>query len=92
MVRVRLVVSGRVPGVWYRASTQAEARRLGLTGWVRNLLDGGVEVEAQGPVARVEALIAWCREGPGLARVLEVARSELAVVAGETGFEVQRTS
>ncbi len=92
MVRVRLVVSGRVQGVWYRASTQAEARRLGLTGWVRNLLDGGVEVEAQGPVARVEALIAWCREGPGLARVLEVARSELAVVAGETGFEVQRTS
>ena len=91
MVRVRLLVSGQVQGVWYRASTQAEAQRLALTGWVRNRLDGRVEAEAQGTAAQVEALVTWCHEGPRLARVLQVERTPLDAVAGETGFEVRRT-
>jgi acylphosphatase len=74
--RVHAFVAGRVQGVWFRGSTRAEAKRLGLTGWVRNLLDGRVELVAEGPEERVEALVAWCRHGPPHARVddLEVIR------------------
>ncbi len=77
LVRVYLLVSGRVQGVAFRASTVDEARRLGVRGWVRNLADGRVEAEAEGERARVEALVAWCRRGPPLARVegVEVAWS-----------------
>jgi acylphosphatase len=62
-------VHGRVQGVWYRAATADEARRLGLGGAVSNLPDGSVEVVASGPRAALERLIAWCRRGPPLARV-----------------------
>jgi acylphosphatase len=68
-VRVHLLVSGRVQGVAFRAYTEDEARRLGVTGWVRNLPDGRVEAEAEGERAFVEALVAWCRRGPPAARV-----------------------
>jgi len=68
----RWVVSGRVQGVWYRASTREKALPLGLAGWVRNLPDGGVEVFAEGPKAKVEELIAWCRQGPSFADVRSV--------------------
>ena len=65
-------VAGRVQGVYYRASTQEQARALGLRGWVRNLPDGRVELRAQGTRGRVEALLAWCRKGPPSARVASV--------------------
>jgi acylphosphatase len=90
VTRARLRVDGRVQGVGYRASTRHEARRLGLTGWVKNLADGAVEVEAQGPADAVAALEAWCRRGPSLARVTGVARTEVAAVDGEGGFEITR--
>jgi acylphosphatase len=70
--RVRLVARGRVQGVFYRASTREQARALGLTGWVRNLPDGSVEVLAEGPRERLERLVAWCRQGPPAARVSAV--------------------
>ena len=73
----------------YRASTVFEARGLGLTGWVRNLPDGSVELEAQGADAQVEALLAWCAHGPPAARVTGVNIDEIAVVAHEREF-VQR--
>ncbi len=69
MKRVHAWISGRVQGVFYRASTHEEARRLGLTGWVRNLPDGRVEVVAEGPDEAVDALLRWCRQGPPAARV-----------------------
>jgi acylphosphatase len=71
--RVHLLVSGVVQGVAFRAYTVDEARRLGLAGWVRNLADGRVEVEAEGERAALEALVAFCRRGPPAAQVDDVA-------------------
>ncbi len=71
-VRVHLVVSGRVQGVAFRAYTEDEARRLGVSDWVRNLPDGRVEVEAEGERAALEKLVAFCRRGPPAARVDDV--------------------
>ncbi len=65
-------VTGRVQGVFFRASTQREARRLGVTGFARNLSDGSVEVLACGETAAVAALKAWLLRGPPDARVAEV--------------------
>jgi acylphosphatase len=65
-------VRGRVQGVGYRASTAYEARRLGLSGWVRNRPDGTVEVAARGDGAAVDALIGWLAQGPRGARVTGV--------------------
>ena len=62
--RVHLFISGRVQGVWFRASTQRKAGSLGLTGWVRNLPDGRVEVHAAGNRARLVAFADWCKQGP----------------------------
>lgn len=71
-VRVQLVVSGRVQGVFFRASAQAEALRLGLLGEVRNLPGGEVEAVAEGERWRVDEFIAWCRRGPPAAHVDDV--------------------
>ncbi|HEV7558042.1 MAG TPA: acylphosphatase, partial [Kofleriaceae bacterium] len=70
--RVRAIVTGRVQGVSYRASTVFEARRLGLSGWVRNCNDGTVELECEGDGARVATLLAWCERGPAGAVVTRV--------------------
>jgi acylphosphatase len=67
--RVRLKIAGRVQGVYYRASTVQQAQSLGLTGWVMNCSDGSVEAVAEGAQSKLEALIAWCRQGPQGARV-----------------------
>ncbi len=71
-VRVNLRISGLVQGVFYRASARDEALALGLKGWVRNLLNGDVEAEVEGPEDDVERFIDWCRQGPPGARVEEV--------------------
>jgi acylphosphatase len=89
MRRVRAIVTGRVQGVAYRASTVHEARGHGLTGWVRNRPDGAVELEAQGSEAAVAGLLAWCAHGPPAARVTGVAAEDLQLLTDERGF-VQR--
>lgn len=82
-------VSGRVQGVFYRASAQQRARELGLSGWVRNTEDGGVELVACGGDAPLRDLEAWLWQGPPAAQVESVAISE--VEAGPfQGFEVRR--
>ncbi len=68
----RAFVSGRVQGVYFRASTRDRARELGVTGYARNLADGRVEVLACGPMTAVEQLCAWLRQGPPAARVDDV--------------------
>jgi acylphosphatase len=70
--RVYLKVCGRVQGVYFRASTVEQARRLGLSGWVMNCADGSVEVTAEGAIEQLETLINWCRTGPPGAQVKEV--------------------
>jgi acylphosphatase len=82
MRRARAIVTGRVQGVSFRASTCSEARRLGVVGWVRNLPDGSVELEAEGDDDRVAALLAWCEHGPPGARVATVAITEIAACGG----------
>lgn len=92
LVRVRVLVVGRVQGVAYRFFAEKYASRLGVTGWVRNLSDGGVEVLAEGPAPRIETFLERLREGPSLAHVdrFEV-RRELAT--GEFGdFRIAFTS
>lgn len=90
MRRVRAIVSGRVQGVSYRASTVDEARRLGLVGWVKNRVDGRVELEAEGVADNVDTLLAWCNHGPPSARVDRVETEELAPTGAESGFAVTR--
>jgi acylphosphatase len=68
----RCLVSGRVQGVWFRASTVQRARGLGVTGYARNLADGRVEVLACGEPSAVDALCTWLWEGPPAARVADV--------------------
>lgn len=70
--RLHLVVRGRVQGVFFRASTQRESRRLGLTGWVSNRRDGAVEVLAEGDEDSLRELLAFCQRGPSTARVDKV--------------------
>ena len=68
----RCLISGRVQGVFFRASTRDQAERLGLTGYARNLDDGRVEVLACGETAAVEALQQWLHQGPPQAQVERV--------------------
>ncbi|HED19822.1 MAG TPA: acylphosphatase [Gammaproteobacteria bacterium] len=72
MICVRCIITGRVQGVFYRASTEREARQLGVTGYARNLPDGSVEVLACGEVAAVEELKLWLWSGPPASRVKDV--------------------
>jgi acylphosphatase len=87
----RLVIRGRVQGVGFRYALVDAAAALGVTGWVRNRRDGSVEALVQGEPAQVEAIIAWCREGPPAARVGAV---EVQEAAGEAwaGFELRPTA
>lgn len=82
-------VSGRVQGVYYRQSTQQQAERLGIDGWVRNLADGRVEVLLEGDEAVVRELQVWLHEGPPDAEVTAV---ELQLMPAQciTGFIVRR--
>lgn len=70
--RLHLTIHGRVQGVCFRATAAEEARRLGLTGWVRNLREGTVELIAEGKVSALQQLLAWCRHGPPPAHVTRV--------------------
>ena len=72
MVRYRVLISGQVQGVNFRAACQRMAWQRGVTGWVRNLDDGRVEAVFEGPGAAVQPLLDWARHGPRLAVVAGV--------------------
>ena len=88
--RVHFVVAGRVQGVGFRAHTQRAATGLGLTGYVRNLADGRVDGEAQGPPAAIDAFVAWLRRGPAWAHVAQLDVDELPPRDDDAGFDVRR--
>jgi acylphosphatase len=70
--KIRLQIFGRVQGVFYRQSAQETAKSLNLKGWVKNLPDGSVLLEAEGEREGLTSLIAWCKQGPSRARVESV--------------------
>lgn len=71
--RAHIIVKGLVQGVFYRYNTMMVAKSLGLTGWVRNLRDGSVEIVCEGESEKIDSLIKWCWKGPSGARVDDVA-------------------
>jgi acylphosphatase len=83
-IRVRVVVTGRVQGVWFRDTCRDVAKAAGVHGYVRNRADGAVEAEFEGPPAAVETMIAWCRTGPARARVDGVDVEPVALVGDQT--------
>ncbi len=86
-VSLRLVIHGRVQGVFFRDSMRREAQRLAISGWVRNRNDGTVEAVVQGKSADVDAIVRWAQRGPERARVEQV---EVEPVAGNYhGFEIR---
>lgn len=72
MKAVRVIISGRVHGVWFRGWTLETAKRHRLDGWVRNRHDGTVEAVFSGPEEQVDDMIKACRQGPPMARVTDV--------------------
>ena len=85
---VDLVVTGHVQGVFFRASLREQAGYRGVTGWVRNAPDGSVRAHLEGDAEALDALVAWCREGPRAARVDEVRRTD-AVLTGARSFRAE---
>jgi acylphosphatase len=84
----RVIISGLVQGVFFRASAIREARRLRLVGWVKNRQDGCVELYAEGERGQLDELIRWCRIGPSTARVDDVQVAWLPAKEGFATFEV----
>ena len=84
LARLRLLVHGRVQGVFFRQAAAEEARSLGLRGWVKNLPDGDVEMVAEGPRRELKILAAWANQGPRMARVTGV-EEEWSDYRGEEG-------
>ena len=88
MVQANLIISGKVQGVFYRASCQEAAMRLGLKGWVKNLPTSQVEVLVQGEKEKIEKLIAWCKKGPSGAKVTDINVGWLDSERDFSSFEV----
>jgi acylphosphatase len=86
--RAHVFVSGRVQGVYYRATTRETARKRGVDGWVRNLDDGRVEAVFEGDPGAVEAMVEWCHTGSPAADV-EAVEVEYGDPKGEAGFGVR---
>jgi acylphosphatase len=83
--RLHATISGVVQGVFFRSATETRAEQLGLTGWVKNLPDGSVEVAAEGPRPALQTFLAFLHQGPPEARVTEV-RAEWSAASGEFRF------
>lgn len=90
--RAHVYISGRVQGVFFRMATAEEARRLGLSGWVRNLLDGRVEAVFEGEESAVARMLQWCHNGPPHARVDSVLDVGGESPEGLTGFDVRSSA
>jgi acylphosphatase len=72
IIRTHLIISGKVQGVGYRYYTAQQAKKLGITGWVKNLPDGRVEAIFEGTQQTITEMINWCRQGPSAAQVTDI--------------------
>jgi acylphosphatase len=86
---VKVNVTGRVQGVGFRYSTQRQAQRLGVKGWVRNERNGSVTVVIEGPKAAVDEMVSWLHEGPGFANVADLNLQEYPYEGRYSSFTVQ---
>ena len=89
MKRIRVVISGIVQGVFFRAAARRVSADLNLTGWVRNMDDGRVEAVLEGENADVDKMIEWCKVGPPSARVENVTTSEEHYTGGFQDFNIK---
>lgn len=87
MIAKKVRVRGIVQGVFYRESTRQKAQQLGVTGWVRNRLDGSVEAFVQGEPGLVVRMLEWIQHGPSRARVDQVTSEDVSVDSSFTSFE-----
>jgi len=89
--RARVIISGRVQGVFFRMETKRAAGDIGVSGWVKNQLDGTVEAVFEGGRDRVDAIVEWCRQGPPNAVVTDVNVSWEDYSGEFEGFEIDYT-
>ena len=88
-MRARVLISGKVQGVFYRAHTKKKADELGLNGWVKNLDDGRVEAVFEGPKEKVEKMVKWCWKGSPGSRVSRVSRASQVSRENLKWFEIR---
>jgi acylphosphatase len=86
---VHVFISGRVQGVWFRASTKQKAEELGLTGWVRNIKDGCVEAEFEGEDEKIKKMLEWCHHGPPLSKVQNVMTNNQKIKDSYKDFSIR---
>ena len=89
MRKVRILVTGRVQGVYFRMFTQNKAKQFGIKGYARNLPDGRVEIIAEADQSSIENFIKWCHKGPVTARVDHIEITELEADEVLASFEVR---
>ena len=87
--RYHFVIEGRVQGVSYRMSAQISAQKIGVTGWVRNLRSGQVEMVAEGDPAQLEQLLEWAWQGPNFAQVTDISLEKLTATGEFSLFEIR---
>ncbi len=84
-----ILVKGKVQGVFYRATANKEAKKMGITGWVRNTSEGDVEILASGNEVQLELFIEWCKKGPPRAIVVELLVTDTEEISFQQ-FEISR--
>jgi len=86
---IHVFITGRVQGVWFRASTKQKAEQLGITGWVRNTTDGRVEAIFEGEESSIKDMIEWCHHGPPHAKIEKVEKKDQNPTNGFDGFSIK---
>ena len=87
--RYHFLIEGRVQGVGYRMSAQIAAQKIGVTGWVRNLRSGQVEMVAEGEPAQLERLLEWAWQGPNFAQITDISLEKITATGEFTQFEIR---
>ncbi|WP_292757209.1 acylphosphatase [Methylophaga sp. UBA2689] len=89
ITRYHFLIEGRVQGVGYRMSAQIAAQKIGVTGWVRNLRSGQVEMVAEAEPAQLEQLLEWAWQGPNFAQITDISLEKITATGEFTQFEIR---